>query len=63
VSSSFSMRVGVLFLTNTSNTPRSHNSATADVETGSKLIEHRGGRPFVKMSVNCDVVGTWSTRT
>jgi hypothetical protein len=29
---------------NTSNTsPRSHNSVTADVETGSKLIEHRGG--------------------
>jgi hypothetical protein len=29
---------------NTSNTsPRSHNSITADVETGSKLIEHRGG--------------------
>jgi hypothetical protein len=28
---------------NTSNTLRSHNSATADVETGSKLIEHRGG--------------------
>jgi hypothetical protein len=27
---------------NTSNTPR-HNSAIADVETGSKLIEHRGG--------------------
>jgi hypothetical protein len=23
--------------------PRSHNSATVDVETGSKLIEHRGG--------------------
>jgi hypothetical protein len=28
---------------NTSNTPRSHNSATADVETGSRHIEHRGG--------------------
>jgi hypothetical protein len=28
---------------NTSNTIRSHNSATANVETGSKLIEHRGG--------------------
>jgi hypothetical protein len=29
---------------NTFNTsPRSHNSTTADVETGSKLIEHRGG--------------------
>jgi hypothetical protein len=28
---------------NTSNTSRSHNSATADAETGSKLIEHRGG--------------------
>jgi hypothetical protein len=28
---------------NTSNTPRNHNSATADVETGSKLFEHRGG--------------------
>jgi hypothetical protein len=25
-----------------SNTPRSHNSATADVETGSKLFKHRG---------------------
>jgi hypothetical protein len=25
---------------NTLNTPRSHNSATADVETGPKLIEH-----------------------
>jgi hypothetical protein len=29
---------------NTSNTPHSHNSVTADVETGSKLIEHRGGK-------------------
>jgi hypothetical protein len=28
---------------NTSNTPRSHNSTTADVETELKLIEHRGG--------------------
>jgi hypothetical protein len=28
---------------NTSNTPRSHNSTTADVETGLKLIENRGG--------------------
>jgi hypothetical protein len=26
-----------------SNTPCNHNSATADVETGPKLIEHRGG--------------------
>jgi hypothetical protein len=25
-----------------SNTPRSHNSATTDVETGSKLLKHRG---------------------
>jgi hypothetical protein len=25
-----------------SNTPCSHNSATADVETGSKLLKHRG---------------------
>jgi hypothetical protein len=25
-----------------SNTPHSHNSATADVETGSKLLKHRG---------------------
>jgi hypothetical protein len=28
---------------NTSNTPRSHNSTTADVETELKLIENRGG--------------------
>jgi hypothetical protein len=28
---------------NTSNTPHSHNSVTADVETVLKLIEHRGG--------------------
>jgi hypothetical protein len=26
--------------------PSSHNSATADVETGSKLIEHWGGETF-----------------
>jgi hypothetical protein len=26
-----------------SNTPCSHNSVTADVETGPKLIKHRGG--------------------
>jgi hypothetical protein len=24
--------------------PYNHNSATADVETGSKLIEHQGGK-------------------
>ena len=28
---------------NTLTPPRSHNSATADVETGPKLIKHRGG--------------------
>jgi hypothetical protein len=27
-----------------SNTPLGHNLATADVETGFKLIEHRGGK-------------------
>jgi hypothetical protein len=26
--------------------PRSHNSATADVETGPKLIKYRGGEPL-----------------
>jgi hypothetical protein len=31
------------YKTQYSNTPRSHNSATADVETGPKLIKHRGG--------------------
>jgi hypothetical protein len=31
------------YRTQYSNTPRSHNSATADVETGPKLIKHRGG--------------------
>jgi hypothetical protein len=36
---------------NTSNTPRSHNSATVNVETGSKLIEHRGGETL------CEDVG------
>jgi hypothetical protein len=30
------------YRTQYSNTPRSHNSATADVETGPKLIKHRG---------------------
>jgi hypothetical protein len=29
---------------NTSNTPRSHNSATRDVDTGSKLGKHHGGK-------------------
>ncbi len=29
-----------------SNTPCNHNSATADVETGPKLREHRGGQPL-----------------
>jgi hypothetical protein len=48
---------------NTSNTPRDHNSATADVETGSKLIEHRVGEALREDVVNCDVVETWSTRT
>jgi hypothetical protein len=36
-------------VTNTStifNTLRSHSSATADVETGPKLIKHRGGEPL-----------------
>jgi hypothetical protein len=31
------------YRTQYSNTPRSHNSATTDVETGPKLIKHRGG--------------------
>jgi hypothetical protein len=31
------------YRTQYSNTPHSHNSATTDVETGSKLIKHRGG--------------------
>jgi hypothetical protein len=31
------------YRTQYSNTPRSHNSATADVETVSKLIKYRGG--------------------
>jgi hypothetical protein len=43
--------------------PRSHNLATAYVETGPKLIKHRVGSPFMKMSVNCDVIGTWRTRS
>jgi hypothetical protein len=30
------------YRTQYSNTPHSHNSATADVETGPKLIKHRG---------------------
>jgi hypothetical protein len=41
-------------VTNTSTVlyPRcSHNSATADVETGPKLIKHRGGEPL------CEDVG------
>jgi hypothetical protein len=32
-----------LILLQFSNTPHSHNSVTADVETGPKLIKHRGG--------------------
>jgi hypothetical protein len=28
--------------------PRSHNSATADVETGPKHIKHQGGEPLRK---------------
>jgi hypothetical protein len=44
---------------NTLTLPRSHNSATADVETEPKLIKHRVG----EMSANYDVVGTWRTRT
>jgi hypothetical protein len=32
------------YRTQYSNTPRSHNSATADIETGPKLIKHRGGK-------------------
>jgi hypothetical protein len=31
------------YRTQYSNTPHSHNTATADVETGPKLIKHRGG--------------------
>jgi hypothetical protein len=31
------------YKTQYSNTPRSHNSAMTDVETGPKLIKHRGG--------------------
>jgi hypothetical protein len=32
-----------LILVQFSNTPYSHNSATTDIETGPKLIKHRGG--------------------
>jgi hypothetical protein len=31
------------YRTQYSNAPRSHNSTTTDVETGPKLIKHRGG--------------------
>jgi hypothetical protein len=34
------------YRTHYSNTPRSHNSVTTDVETGPKLIKHRGGETF-----------------
>jgi hypothetical protein len=34
------------YRTQYSNTPRSHNSATADVEAGRKLLKHQGGETF-----------------
>jgi hypothetical protein len=36
------------YRTQYSNTLRNHNSATADVETGPKLIKHRGGETLRK---------------
>jgi hypothetical protein len=35
--------------------------AQRTIEPNTLNIEE--GRPFVKMSANCDVVGTWRTRT
>jgi hypothetical protein len=37
---------GESYYNNTLTPPRSHNSATTDIETGSELTEHRGGKAF-----------------
>jgi hypothetical protein len=49
-----------------SNTPVVATLGITNVETGSKLREHHRlveGSPLVKMLANCEVVGTWRTRT